>query len=222
MTYLKSVIRLVLLATLVTSILLPTAWADVLVPEESRIDYCFQIANLNKYSNYLLIAHIQSQNGNIPTYNRIIKQGKCIDLNRYREFSNIYAIKKSQVKPQEIIADKEGEALKNFNAKKKQLISSQNPIHSPRTFPDKYKLKQITDVLEIVSINSKSLNLKYKEAIYTSKQGTSQKKTYQRQDERPLPSGNYQLNFLNLIIPGLLLTSMILIYQKLQLFKKHN
>ncbi|MBD2410454.1 hypothetical protein FACHB389_26585 [Nostoc calcicola FACHB-389] len=217
MKNLKNILKILVLLTLITYIQLPAAWADVLTPGESPVAYCFQIANINTYSNYLIIAHIQSQNPNLPTYNRILKQGKCLGLNGYREYSDVYAIKKSQVKSQEIITTDQNEALKDFNTKKSELIPAGININSPRTMSSIYGVKQVTDILEIVTIQEKSFDLKYKEVVYTSEWGISERKTYQTNNQRPLP-----FNFLLLIFIVVFIIGMILVYKKSNLFKRIN
>ncbi|MCF2145207.1 hypothetical protein IQ276_001810 [Desmonostoc muscorum LEGE 12446] len=217
MKNIKNILKILVLLTLITYVQLPAAWADVLTPGESPIAYCFQIANINKYSNYFIIAHIQSQNPNLPTYNRILKQGKCLGLNGYREYSDVYAIQKSQVKSQEIITTDEDEALKDFNAKKPLLIPAGININSPRTMSAIYGVKQVTDILEIVTIKEKSLDLKYKEVVYTSQWGTSERKAYQIDNQRPLP-----FNFLLMIFIVVFITGIVLVYKKLNFFKINN
>lgn len=218
----KNNLKILVLGTLLACIQLPAAWADVLIPGESPVNYCFKIANINKYPNYYLIAHIKSANPSIPTYNKIIKQDKCLELNGYREYSNVYAIKKSELKSQDIITNQQEESLINFGSKKPQLIPAKNEVYPLKTLPDQYGIKQVTDVLEIVAIKQKSLDLRSKEVIYTSQQGKSEIKAYQTQNNRPLPSGNNGLNLLNLIIPGLSLTGIILVYRKSIFSRNHD
>lgn len=218
----KNKLKIIGLGTLLACIQLPAAWADVITPGQSPVDYCFQIANINKYPNYYLIAHIGSANPSNPTYNKIIKQDKCLGLNGYREYSNVYAIKKSDVKSQDIITNQQGQSLIKFDSKKSKLIPAKNEISPLRTLPDQYGVEQVTDVLEIVSIKQKSLDLRYKEVIYTSQQGKSEIKAYQTQNNRPLPSGRNGLNLLNLIIPGLSLTGIMLVYRKSIFSKNHD
>jgi hypothetical protein len=222
MKSLKDILKILVAVTLINYIQLPVAWADVLPPGESPVNYCFQIANLDKYPNYLLIAHIKSQNPNLPTSNRILQSGKCFGLNGYREYSDIYAIKKSLLKSQDIVKSEEGESIKDLNSKKALLIPAKNSIISLRLLPDRYGIKEVADVLEIVAIAPKSLDLRYKEVVYTSKQGNSETKAYQVQDTRPLPSFSKKLNLFNLIIPGISLTGMMMVYQKLKSDKKQN
>ncbi|MEA5567918.1 hypothetical protein [Anabaena sp. UHCC 0399] len=222
MKSLKNIVKISILLTFITHIQSPPAWADVLPPGESPVSYCFQIANLNKYSNYLLIAQIKSQNPSLPTYNRIIKQGKCLELNGYREYSDIYAIEKSQVKSQDILESNGDESIKDWDSKASLLIHSKNSISSLRLLPDRYGVKKVSDILEIVAITPKFIELKYKEVIYTSQLDTSEIKAYQAQDKRPLPSFNHQVNFLNLIIPGLSIVGMMLVYKKSKIFRNQS
>ncbi|MGH1397205.1 MAG: hypothetical protein ACRAVC_24685, partial [Trichormus sp.] len=121
-----------------------------------------------------------------------------------------------------IIKNQAGESLKDFNSKKSLLIPTKNSIYSLRLLPDRYGVKQVADVLEIVVITPKSLELKYKEVIYTSQKGNSEIKAYQSQNNRPLPSLGKQINFLNFIIPGISIVSMMLVYRTSKLFRKRN
>ncbi|WP_414756220.1 hypothetical protein [Anabaena sp. CCY 9910] len=222
MKSLKDILKILVTVTLINYIQLPVAWADVLSPGESPVSYCFKIANLDKYPNYLLIAHIKSQNPNLPTYNRILQSGKCLGLNGYREYSDVYAIKKSLLKFQDIVKSEEGESIKDLNSKKALLIPAKNSIKSLRLLPDRYGIKEVADVLEIVAIAPKSLDLKYKEVVYTSKQGNSETKAYQVQDTRPLPSWSKTLNWFNLIILGISLVGIMMAYKKLKFDNKQN
>lgn len=218
----KDILKILVTVTLINYIQLPVAWADVLPPGESPVNYCFQITNLDKYPNYFLIAYIKSQNPNLPTYNRILQSGKCLGLNGYREYSDIYAIKKALLKSQDIVKSEEGEAIKDLNSKKALLIPAKTSITSLRLLPDKYGIKEVADVLEIVAIAPKSLDLRYKEVVYTSKEGNSETKAYQVQDTRPLPSFSNKLNLFNLIIPGISLVGITMVYKKLKFDKTQN
>ncbi|MBD2253742.1 hypothetical protein [Nostoc parmelioides] len=222
MKFLENIFKILITVTLINYMRLPVALADVITPGESRVNYCFKITNPDKYPNYLLIAHIKSQNPNLPTYNRILQSGKCLGLNGYREYSDIYAIKKSLLKSQEIVKSEEGESIKDLNSKKSLLIPANNSITSLRLLPDIYGIKEVADVLEIVEIAPTSLDLKYKAVVYTSQLGTSETKAYQVQDTRPLPSLLNHLNLLKLIISAISLAGIIMVYKKLKFDKKHS
>ncbi|BAZ02717.1 hypothetical protein NIES37_67300 [Tolypothrix tenuis PCC 7101] len=222
MKSMKDILKILVTVTLINNIHVPVAWADVLPPGESPVNYCFKIANIDKYPKYFLIAHVKSQNPNLPTSNRILRSGKCLGLNGYREYSDIYAIKKTLLKSQDIVKSEEGESIKDLNSKKALLIPAKNSITSLRLLPDRYGIKEVADVLEIVAIAPKSLDLRYKEVVYTSKQGNSETKAYQVQDTRPLPSLSKNLNWFNLIIPGISLVGITMVYKKIKFGNKQN
>jgi hypothetical protein len=215
MSYLKNTCVVLLLSLFFISITSSSASSDVLSPGESPVSYCFQINNVNKYPNYLFVAQVKSQNANLRSFNRILKQNKCLDLNGYRQYSEIFAIKKNQVKSQEIVKVEQGEEIKNFNTKKSFLIPAKGIIDSVRTFEDKYNVDKIADVLEITAIKPKSLEFKYKEVTYTLKNGTTQTQAYQQQNNRPNPRLETR-NMLNFILPGLSIFSILLVWKKMQ------
>ncbi|GJD18307.1 hypothetical protein RIVM261_032630 [Rivularia sp. IAM M-261] len=215
MSYWKNTCLVLLLSLFFVSITLSSASSDVLPPEKSPVSYCFQINNINKYLNYLLIAQVKSQNPNLPGYNRILRQNKCLDLNGYREYSEIFAIRKNQVKPQEIVKVEQGEEIKNFNNKKSLLIPVKDIINPVRTFDDKYSVNKIADVLEITAIKPKSVDLKYKQVIYTFKNGKTQTYTYLSQNNRPTPSIGTS-NILNFVLPGLSIFGILLVWKKVR------
>jgi hypothetical protein len=205
------------LLTPITCFQSPAVWADAIITGESPVSYCFQIANLDEYPNYLLIAHVQSENSNLPTRNRIFEPDKCLRLYGYREYSDVYAIKKSLVKPPEIITSDDGDKeLQDFNAKKAQLLPAAISIKSIRTMSEIYGVKEVADVLEVEKITDKFLYLRYKEVVYTSILGTLEKRTYDNQ--RPLPF-NFLLLFMIMLI--VLMTSILLIYKKNN-FSRHR
>lgn len=165
----------------------PIARADVIPPDEKPVTYCFEVANIDKYPNYFLVANIKSANPSLAGNNKILQKGKCLGLNGYREYSEIFAIKKSDVKPTEIVKTNQEQAIKNFDSKKTKLIPSKLVVYSVRTFPGRYQAANIGDVLEIASINQKELKLRNKEVIYTFTNKKSEKIKYQKQGQRPLP-----------------------------------
>jgi hypothetical protein len=215
MGYLKNTCLVLLLSLFFACITLSSASSDVLSPGESPVSYCFQINNVNQYPNYLLVAQVKSQNSSISSYNRILRQNKCLDLNGYREYSEIFAIAKNQVKSQEIVKVKQGEEIKNFNKKKSFLIPAKNIINSVKTFDEKYSVDKIADVLEITAIKPKSVGLKYKQVIYTFKNGKTETKTYRLQNLRPTPSAGMS-NILNFVFPGLSIFGILLVWKKLR------
>jgi hypothetical protein len=221
MKHLPNLLKILVLTVLLAFINSPFVLADVLVPGQSPVEYCFQIINVNKYPNYLFVASIGVPWKHDSRDNRIIRQRKCLGL-EYVQEADIFAIKKSQVKSNDIITDKEGEKLKSLNSHKFTLIPTTKKIHNLRTLPSEYGVKKVVDSLEIVAIQPKSLDLRFKEVVFTFNQGKSETKAYQTQDKRPLPSLKQSFNLLNLTIPGFSIIGAILVYRNSKNLRNRN
>jgi hypothetical protein len=214
MSYLNT-FKILIIPTTIACSLFPAVRADVLIPNTSRVNYCFEIANTNKYPNYLFVANITSPTSDKSLYNRIIESGKCYPIDGYRPSAQIYAIPKKLVKPQEIVTLKKQKSIPNFDQKKSAFIASDDPINPLEVLEDRYNVVAVKDVLEIVTISPKSLKLKYREVAYTSKQGKVSRRPYQNQNERPSPGfGNLKLNLIYLLASFLALTGMTIVYRK--------
>ncbi len=214
----KNILPICVLGLLITLLPASDALADVVPPDEVRVSYCYGVANINKYPNYLFIARVKSANPSLPGSNRVLKQGKCLGLNGYMEYSEVYALKKYDVKPQEIVKTKEGEELKNFDTKKSKLIPHNKQISPVRLMPQKYQVSEVADIFEITGINSKSLNLKNKEVVYTYNDKTSERKVYTRQSVRPEPRS--KTGYLNWVIIAVSSIGSFALLKKVGLPKK--
>lgn len=144
------------------------AKADVLVPGEELVDYCFKIGNIDKYSDYLIVALVKSENPNIPQRNQVVKSGECVGLSGYREYSEVYALKKSDVNLQENIAVREERAeIKDFEKKKTNLISATNKIYPVRRVSVFFQVEKVIDIYEITDFTDKSMTLAKKLRKYS-------------------------------------------------------
>ncbi len=185
----KSLIPLLPFGILLALLKPSLARADVLPPGESPVSYCFEINNISKHSDYLFVAHIKSQNPTLPQSNRIIKPGECLELNGYRLYGQVFAVKKSDIDVnKDIITNPSGEAFKDFEGKKNNFIAAENSIYPPRTMRDIYQVEKVADTLEVANINDKYLSLKSKSVTYTYKNGESETKDYINQKKAPEPS----------------------------------
>ncbi|MEM1003470.1 MAG: hypothetical protein AAGH46_12555, partial [Bacteroidota bacterium] len=127
----QSLISVFPLLFLVTFLKAPVAKADVLTPGEEFVDYCFKITNIDKYPDYLIVALVQSENSNLPKSNQVVNKSECVGLNGYREYGEVYALKKSDINLKEDIIKSEYrkvEELKDFESKKAKLIPAKNKI----------------------------------------------------------------------------------------------
>ncbi|MEO1373556.1 MAG: hypothetical protein AAFW70_04350 [Cyanobacteria bacterium J06635_10] len=146
---------------LLTLLKAPVAKADVLIPGEEFVDYCFKITNIDKYPDYLIVALVKSQNPSLPQSNQVLKSGECVGLNGYREYSEVYALKKSDINVEDIIKSeyRKVEELKDFESKKAKLIPAKNKIYSVRSVPVFFQIESVIGIYEITGINDKSLTL---------------------------------------------------------------
>ena len=157
----QSLISVFPLLFLVTFLKAPVAKADVLVPGEEFVDYCFKITNIDKYPDYLIVALVKSQNPSLPHSNQVVNKSECVGLNGYREYSEVYALKKSDVNVEDIIKSeyRKVEELKDFESKKAKLIPAKNKIYSVRSVPVFFQIESVIGIYEITGINDKSLIL---------------------------------------------------------------
>lgn len=221
MNCLRNLLKILVLTILLACTYTYSVLADVILPGQSPVEYCFQIANINKYPNYIFVASIGVPWKPNSRDNRIVRQNECLSL-KYIAEAEIYAVTKNQVKPEDIITNNQGEKFKNFNSQKLTLIPTTNKIHNLRALPTEYGVKKVVDILEIVAIQPTSLDLRFKEVVYTFNQDNSETKIYQTQHERPLPSLKQSVSFLNLTIPGFSIIGMMLVYRNLKGFRKRN
>ncbi|MGD1912605.1 MAG: hypothetical protein ACFB2X_17665 [Rivularia sp. (in: cyanobacteria)] len=157
----QSLISVFPLLFLVTFLKASVAKADVLVPGEEFVDYCFKITNIDKYPDYLIVALVKSQNPSLPHSNQVVNKSECVGLNGYREYSEVYALKKSDVNVEDIIKSeyRKVEELKDFESKKAKLIPAKNKIYSVRSVPVFFQIESVICIYEITGINDKSLIL---------------------------------------------------------------
>ena len=163
--------------------------ADVLPPDESRVSYCFQINNIDKYPNYLFMLLEKSDGPRMTPRNKLLKSGKCHDLGGYRVYGEIYALKKSDVDLNKDIVG-EFEQLKDFESKKAKLIPALNKISTIRTMKNVYQVAKVAKSYEISEINDKYLRLKNHSITYIYKNNKTETKAYSDEDKFPLPSKN--------------------------------
>ena len=159
----QNLISIFPLLFLLTCLKSSVAKADVLIPGEEFVDYCFKITNINKYPDYLIVALVKSENPSLPHSNQVVKSDECVGLYGYREYSEVYALKKSDVNLKEdIIKSKyrKVEELKNFDSKKAKLIPATNKIYPVRSAPVFFQVEEVIGIYEITDINAKSLVLR--------------------------------------------------------------
>ncbi len=201
--------------------------ADVILPGYISVDYCFEIANNEQYSDYLFTVNFKSFRPELKLNrgsNRIINQNECIPVEGYLSYGEIYALNKAEIKPGDIVRTNNREEFKELDEKNTKLIAADLRIYKVREFPQEYAIAKIVDRLEIVSLTKDELKLRKQKVIFTRTDGSSEERIYENQDEMPLPSGKSQKSSGLIIMPilGLLIIGIIPALRKVQSLKRRE
>lgn len=192
----KSLVALTLFFLIAPTI----ASADMISPQEKRVDYCVEISNLNSYPDYEFIlgsSKISEPGIYEPEESpQVIYEGGCFRFYKFAKPS-IYAIKKSVMAENSIDLNYISQYQEKhrfeenrdfFKEHSSLLVPSAIRIQSVATIPVNSPLKGIVDVLEVVSLNDDKLEIRKAKVIYTYTDGTTEELAYQSQDVRPKPS----------------------------------
>ena len=107
----QSLISILPLGILFTFFEPSLARADVITPGMSSVSYCFKINNIDKYPDHLFLVMRRYEGPGNPS-NELLKSGKCVDLSGYREYAEVYALKKSEINLEEdIVSNRRGDGL---------------------------------------------------------------------------------------------------------------
>lgn len=184
----QSLISILPLGILLTFFEPSLARADVITPGMSSVNYCFKINNIDKYPDHLFLVMRKYEGPGYPS-NELLKSGKCVDLSGYREYAEVYALKKSDINLQEdIVSNQRGDELKDFESKKSKLIPALRKISPIRRMKDVYQIARVARTYEISDMNDRYLSLGSSSITYFYKNNKSETKAYIDPDKIPLPS----------------------------------
>jgi hypothetical protein len=169
-------------------ILVSQVSADIIMPGEKTISYCFEISNVNEFPSYYFITGYDftkpAAGYVIP---EIIEQGGCYHFYKYAR-PTIYAIKDAELNRSLF---KDGILLYEYNDvfyNITNLIPSGITLQYRSTFPENNPLKGMVDILTITTVNDEQLTIMKDNVIYTYVDGSTEMKRYSDQDIRPEPS----------------------------------
>lgn len=174
-TALKIGFVLVLLVGLAGVAVPKTAKADVILPGQKSVDYCFSISNLNAFPDYVIIeAHYR---GGPEVVN-----GACKE--EYNDFAGLYATKRAGFEATQLPSN----ANKEFFAGNSAFLPANTDIYPAIRADKDSPVVKIQDVLKIANITSTGLQLEKTSVIYTYSDGTSEEVPYRDQNSRPDPT----------------------------------
>lgn len=151
----KIILLFITLLFLVPSIV----FADVIMPGEKAVSYCFEISNINDFPNYTFKLELP-----LAGHSEEILVGECKRFYKH-EYPSIFAVDQD----------------KNYyySSLKIQSISTV-PINDPR--------EKVQDVFTIMSIEGNNLKLEKTKVVYYYTDGTNEDVVYQDENIRPEPT----------------------------------
>ena len=174
--------------------------ADIAIPGQKQIDFCYNITNMDKYPDYVFLIHDKYTS----RFTLEIKPGDCFSFYKIGR-PEVFAVKKSDYVEEE--------------ARNEEYFSG------PKTIPSGFQLSakgsvtvldpldKVTTLLEIVSLNDTKLEIKKIDAIKTYVGGAS----INERIDTDLTSQDMVSNFSNIwyiVTPILAIAIIILILLK--------
>lgn len=171
----------ILLAGISAAVGAKTAQADMLVPGQKTVSYCYKIANLKDFPDYTIVATYDPI-GN-PT---VVKDGECEGFYKYSH-PTLFATTKAGF---DIAQIPRGSNQKTYFTNNPAFVPSKVAIYSVSTVDQKDPRSKVVDVLKIVDITSTELQVEKSSVIYTYENGTTEELPYRNQEERPAPGNS--------------------------------
>lgn len=207
-TALKFVVVLVMLVGLAGAVGQKTAKADVIMPDQKSVGYCYTISNLNDFTDYVVIESFFRLGG--P---EVIKDGICKEEVKHNA-GNFYAAKRATFDASQLPKDANNKAFFSGNS---NSLPAKLTISQAYVVDKDSPVEKIQDVLKIVNITSTELQLEKSSVIYTYTDGSTEQLPYQDQATRPAPThtGPVAIAGINLwwylLVPALALAALAFI-----------
>ncbi|GAB3986851.1 hypothetical protein GCM10028807_05140 [Spirosoma daeguense] len=180
--------RFVLLGLILANVV-ACAWADVIPNGQRSVSYCFRLANINQYPEYVFIVYYP-----FPTPNySVIKPSDCAHFYHLSR-PVICAITKDHfcedsLRMYQQARDRnDRNKLQHYFESNASMIRSNVKIRAVSTRSKTDPVKAIEDVLTIKKVSATTLQITYDNVVYTYDDGTTEKRPYIQQDIRPAPT----------------------------------
>lgn len=156
-----------------------TAKADVILPDQKAVDYCYTISNLKDFPDYLIIESFFRVGG--P---EVIKDGVCKEEIK-NNAGNFYATKKAGFDASQLPKDATNHDFFTGNS---TFLPAKLTLSPTYVIDKDSPVVKVQDVLKIVNITSTELQLEKSSVIYTYNNGTTEELPYRDQETRPAPT----------------------------------
>jgi hypothetical protein len=164
----------------------PAARADAIPPGKKSVDYCFEVANLDAYPDYVFLAYFGQPGGGYT----VIAPGQCIHFYKFSHPA-LYAMARADFDPAAIPGDRVAERAYFTGAT--GLIPSSVTIQPVSLVDQDDPVSAVVDVLRITALDGRALAVEKAAVRYTFVDGTTEELPYRTQDARPAPTGHVAL-----------------------------
>lgn len=176
---LKLLVAAVLLIGLAGAAGQRTARADVITPDQKAVGYCYSIANLKDFPDYLIIESFFRIGG--P---EVVQDGVCKQEIK-NNAGNFYTVKKAGFDPSQLPKEASN---RTFFASNPQFLPAKLTI-SPQYVVDKNSpVTKVEDVIKIINVTPTELQLEFSSVVYTYSDGKTEQLPYRDQQTRPAPT----------------------------------
>jgi hypothetical protein len=184
--FMKTEISIFIIIVLILAFNISSAYADVIEPGKKNIILSYKISNINSYPNYVFLLH-----GNPSPSYEILNSS---EFSFYKlSTASIYAVKQSKFN-QKILNQNNQTAVDNY------FKDDANVIHSSLVLDGSYgtvdqnnQLNGALIVLEIVSLNDTTLELKKSKIIFSFTDGSTHGKAFKSDNSTPDQTKNINL-----------------------------
>ncbi len=154
--------------------------ADVLLPNQKAINYCFELTGMDAYPDYVFLAYFSRATGGHTT----IDSGQCVSFYKLA-IPMLYAMRKSLYATNPVPSDRQGETT--YFTTNPNLIRSDIVIHHPGAVDKSNPVDGIVDVFHVASLDDRTLNVVPQNVRYTFADGKTEMVPWTSGD-RPAPS----------------------------------
>ena len=160
---------------LVFSVFPQVVSADLMIPGTKSVNWCYEISNINDYTNYVFVFNEERVTGH-----EVINQGDCFSFYKIG-LTSIYAIPKTEFNESELNRE-------FFEENNPKLIKSNIQLNAFGSVQENDPLQKAVITLDVQSLSENSFDIQKSKVTYTYTDGTSEEKVFQSQGTMPEPS----------------------------------
>jgi hypothetical protein len=157
-----------------------TVRADILLPNQKLLNYCFEVTGMDAYPDYVFLAYFSRATGGHAT----IDTGKCVSFYKLA-VPMIYAMPKTAFAANQPPTDRQAE--QTYFMTNPNLLHSDLAIHHPGNVDKSDPVDDIVDVFHVAGLEDKKLNVVPESVRYTFTDGKKETVPWTSGD-RPAPS----------------------------------